>query len=260
MLETLLNSGYPELIVCQKSIDSFETTVFKNEIPNIFSMSILKHLVHNSLDDMTSDYSYILSLFPRNDFIYYFFNMTDHKWVKRLAGISFKYVSTNFKMQIPFDFCEKMFVKNTLFPKFYWRLLSSNFASEKFLTSDLFDDLTFSKKCDNRFSIRVMSKQVIDLPSILKNPHILTPSLKSHMKKIIIHIHGGGFITMSSGSHQSYLRKFVRENDVLLFSIDYPLAPKKKFKQIFDSILKGYLFIKVVLSDFARTNTRNWSF
>jgi acetyl esterase/lipase len=47
--------------------------------------------------------------------------------------------------------------------------------------------------------------------------------------KIIIHIHGGGFVAMSSGSHQNYTRIWANELGIPIFGIDYRLAPKWKF-------------------------------
>jgi len=60
---------------------------------------------------------------------------------------------------------------------------------------------------------------------------------------VILHIHGGGFVAMSSQSHEGYLWKFVNKISCVLFSIDYPLAPKAKYSEIIDCVFKGYLFI-----------------
>jgi len=40
-----------------------------------------------------------------------------------------------------------------------------------------------------------------------------------------MHIHGGGFISMSSSSHQMYTRAWSNDLDCPVFSIDYRLAP-----------------------------------
>lgn len=71
----------------------------------------------------------------------------------------------------------------------------------------------------------------------------ISTETKILFEKVVIHIHGGGFVAMSSESHEMYLRKFVKESKCVVFSIDYPLAPKAKFKQIVDSVFKSYLFI-----------------
>lgn len=57
--------------------------------------------------------------------------------------------------------------------------------------------------------------------------------LKERINKIdeerrgfVIHIHGGGFIAMSSGSHQNYTRMWANDTGVPILSIDYRLSPK----------------------------------
>jgi hormone-sensitive lipase len=57
---------------------------------------------------------------------------------------------------------------------------------------------------------------------------VLTPNKPRH-NSLIIHVHGGGFVSMSSGSHQSYSRLWSNELNIPIFSIDYRLAPKDKF-------------------------------
>lgn len=49
------------------------------------------------------------------------------------------------------------------------------------------------------------------------------------MLKIIFHIHGGGFISMSSFIHQFYIREWANNLKTHIFSIDYGKAPKNPF-------------------------------
>jgi hormone-sensitive lipase len=53
---------------------------------------------------------------------------------------------------------------------------------------------------------------------------ILSPK-RTVAKALVIHVHGGGFVAMSSGSHQSYSRVWANQLGVPVFSIDYRLAP-----------------------------------
>lgn len=48
---------------------------------------------------------------------------------------------------------------------------------------------------------------------------------KGIQNALVIHVHGGGFVSMSSGSHQNYTRVWANELDIPIFSIDYRLAP-----------------------------------
>ena len=61
--------------------------------------------------------------------------------------------------------------------------------------------------------------------------------------KIVIHIHGGGFITMSSGSHQVYTRTWANKLGIPIFSIDYRLAPEHKYPAAVDDVWQAYVWI-----------------
>ncbi|CAK80044.1 unnamed protein product (macronuclear) [Paramecium tetraurelia] len=64
------------------------------------------------------------------------------------------------------------------------------------------------------------------------------------VSNIIIHIHGGGFISQSSFSHQSYTRKWANKLDnAAVFSIDYRLAPEFPFPQALDDCWQYYMWI-----------------
>lgn len=63
-------------------------------------------------------------------------------------------------------------------------------------------------------------------------------------KNIIIHIHGGGFVGLSSMSHQNYIRKWaVSMPDSVVFSIDYRLAPQFTYPTAIDDIWQAYYWI-----------------
>lgn len=54
--------------------------------------------------------------------------------------------------------------------------------------------------------------------------------------KLIIHIHGGGFIAMSSASHQVYTNHWAEDLQVPVFSIDYRLAPAHPYPCALDDV------------------------
>jgi len=60
---------------------------------------------------------------------------------------------------------------------------------------------------------------------------------------IVIHIHGGGFISMSSSSHQSYTRQWANILKKPIFSIDYRLAPQNPFPAAVDDCWQAYNWI-----------------
>ena len=69
---------------------------------------------------------------------------------------------------------------------------------------------------------------------------ILCPTELNNAEKqyseAIFHIHGGGFISMSSNSHQGYTRHWAKDLQVPIFSVDYKLAPKFPYPRALDDV------------------------
>ena len=62
-------------------------------------------------------------------------------------------------------------------------------------------------------------------------------------KELVIHIHGGGFVSMSSSSHQSYTRQWANILQKPVFSIDYRLAPEHPYPAALDDCWQAYNWI-----------------
>lgn len=77
---------------------------------------------------------------------------------------------------------------------------------------------------------------------------------KELFKKIIIHIHGGGFMAMSSTYHETYLRLFANEMERPLFSIDYRLAPQVQFPDPLHDCIRGYFWVKQFVEEVIQTD------
>jgi len=54
----------------------------------------------------------------------------------------------------------------------------------------------------------------------------------------VIHIHGGGWVAMSSFSHQTYTRKWANRlgEDAIIFSIDYRLVPEHPYPNALEDV------------------------
>ena len=57
---------------------------------------------------------------------------------------------------------------------------------------------------------------------------------------IFFHMHGGGFISQTSKSHQTYLRQWARYLNVPIFSIDYSLAPQAPYPRAQEEVFFAY--------------------
>jgi len=66
---------------------------------------------------------------------------------------------------------------------------------------------------------------------------------KTHHYQLVFHIHGGGFVSMSSASHQVYTRKWAKQLGIPVFSIDYRLAPKSPYPDALDDVWQAYNWV-----------------
>lgn len=72
----------------------------------------------------------------------------------------------------------------------------------------------------------------------------LPPKVTNPNNAVILHIHGGGFIAMSSASHQTYTRIWANElGGIPIFSVDYRLAPENKFPDAINDVWQVYYWI-----------------
>jgi hormone-sensitive lipase len=61
--------------------------------------------------------------------------------------------------------------------------------------------------------------------------------------RVIIHFHGGGFVAMSTRSHQIYLRKWARHTNTVIFTVEYRLAPQYKYPAGLDDAWQAYYWL-----------------
>lgn len=91
---------------------------------------------------------------------------------------------------------------------------------------------------EDRVPIRILA----NFPISLSEEAPIHPSPAPH--KAIFHIHGGGFIAMSSRSHQNYTRRWAKEIGAVLFSVDYRLAPEFPFPAALEDVWAAYLWVR----------------
>lgn len=59
---------------------------------------------------------------------------------------------------------------------------------------------------------------------------------------LIFHIHGGGFISMSSRCHENYTRRWAIQTSVPVLSVDYRLAPEFPYPAGLDDVWQAYVW------------------
>jgi acetyl esterase/lipase len=99
-----------------------------------------------------------------------------------------------------------------------------------------------SKSLDVDFSTGVLKNKNKKTVSFFANK---SPTVKKGLEKaVVLHVHGGGFVAMSSGSHQTYTRRWANElAGVPIFSVDYRLAPASIFPAALNDVWQVYLWL-----------------
>lgn len=63
------------------------------------------------------------------------------------------------------------------------------------------------------------------------------------IEEIIVHVHGGGFVGMSSASHMVCTRSWAKKTKVPIFSIDYKVAPEDPYPASIQDCWEAYRWI-----------------
>lgn len=87
---------------------------------------------------------------------------------------------------------------------------------------------------------------------VMKNRPNFLQKIGSYMKfgskpktpeSVILHIHGGGFISQSSYVHQLYTRNWANNLNTAIFSVDYRLAPDYQYPAALDDCYQAYMWM-----------------
>jgi hypothetical protein len=69
---------------------------------------------------------------------------------------------------------------------------------------------------------------------------------------VMFHIHGGGFVAMSSSSHEGYLRRWAVDSGIPIVSMDYRKAPEHKFPISLEECFQAYKWLLKTLPVFCK--------
>eukprot|EP00029_Vermamoeba_vermiformis_P011826 TRINITY_DN662_c0_g1_i1.p1 TRINITY_DN662_c0_g1~~TRINITY_DN662_c0_g1_i1.p1 ORF type:complete len:949 (-),score=206.38 TRINITY_DN662_c0_g1_i1:146-2992(-) len=61
-----------------------------------------------------------------------------------------------------------------------------------------------------------------------------------HELPVVLHFHGGGFLSGNAKSHETYLREWAKASGALIISVDYTLAPDAKYPYALDECYYVY--------------------
>jgi acetyl esterase/lipase len=72
---------------------------------------------------------------------------------------------------------------------------------------------------------------------------VIKDPIECRNRSIIFHIHGGGFVSMSSLSHEPYLRLWAKNTHVPIVSVDYSKAPESKYPVQVEECYSAYKWV-----------------
>lgn len=123
--------------------------------------------------------------------------------------------------------------------------------TETFNTS--FHDHIYPKKPSNLISQPPMAT----IRSSVQVTHTWLPDDQTPtFDTVLIYVHGGGFASMSSASHQNYLRLWANDLMMPIFSIDYRLAPMAQYPCQLNDVVRGYVWILGFIQDVLHVNPK----
>lgn len=115
---------------------------------------------------------------------------------------------------------------------------SINYHSKVFIReSNGTYDYSFKRQHESDIKIRVLSKT-----ELFRSDQKAGEERREY-SQCILHIHGGGFIAMSSASHQCYTREWANQLDTPVFSVDYRLAPEHPYPAATQDVYHAYRFL-----------------
>ena len=99
------------------------------------------------------------------------------------------------------------------------------------------DNIELYRKVDELTNLNTVSKKYYRDFKILNTDVRI---FNENSKKILIYLHGGGFVSGNLNTHSNLCYKLSKELNVCVISIDYKLAPEYKFPyQINDIVIMG---------------------
>ena len=188
--------------------------------------------------------------------------MLDSKYTKPLLSLAMPSIVVNKRIYVP-KLLPRLTTHNILTPED----LSSHLTTPTQATAQSEEDMLGMDPSSRReqqtqqpwqaASATYISHKVKPLPESLVKIRILCPDVlpkdrppgkSSKLKnmnfdRILVDVHGGGFIATSTRCHQTYLRRWANECNLVIFAIDYTLAPEAKYPAVFDDVWQAYYWI-----------------
>ncbi|CAD8106727.1 unnamed protein product [Paramecium sonneborni] len=194
---------------------------------------------------------------PNKNLAFKAWNLGESGFLGKLLPLLFPNITYNNKIYIPYLF--KRLVEDNILQQYKENKINriQNDCGEC-LNTDLPKSAELLSKNKQRIPVRILchqNLQKIQSHSIVQQSLKLIQGVKQ-FDKIIFHIHGGGFVSMSSRSHQTYTRKWAKNLKVPIFSIDYRQAPEYPYPFGLDDCWQAYMFIMNYIDKYFNINPK----
>ena len=148
---------------------------------------------------------------------------------------------------------------NIQFVKSFWSLTEYSFIRDAFpnimfgnCKTKIAKDLIIKSRQDKyviplsgeRVKIKPQNENELNKSEIKCRLIINKIDPSSNTTTILLHCHGGGFVSQSPNSHEVYLRDWSKQlPDIPIISIDYILSPEGKYPQALQQVLDAYIWL-----------------
>ena len=215
------------------------------------AFSMLKNLAYYAINsqkiEMDSDF---IQLEPDLRQVISVWSFGEHPSISRFAEMRHEKVGYNEHIHIP-----------RLFPKITRQSILKEYEEKTFnklqtiqtvvpiIFHTVSDKLTVLKELfvpsKEKVSVRVLSLDSLNIKERIKGGlrSEPAPSKLNDETAIVINIHGGAFVALTSLTHKAYLVKWVKSLKVVHFAIDYRLAPDNPYPDAVDDVWQAYLWI-----------------
>lgn len=221
------------------------------------AFSVLQDLLYYSIRQNKAETQALFQLInPKIEEAFLVWNLVDHPLVAKALDLRVPivghdeviYIQRQFpritKALIMKEYSENTF--NKIQPMDPESLVAPDLGSRQKVLEDLFTEGA------GKIPVRILASDALNLRGenqgffkkvIDKSTKVVAGNADNDDTAIVIHIHGGGFVAMSSQSHKMYVNRWVKDLKLIHFSIDYRLAPQNMYPDALDDVWQAYLWI-----------------
>lgn len=222
-------------------------------------VSGLSGLAYTAQQEKAETRASLLFAQPTLESAFTVWNVPDGKWVKQILKLRLPSIEYDKKIYVPRLF--PLITKDSILKEYQDGTLNDiheNTTIPPDLTDkkeEILKNLFVKPKDSSKVKIRIlapwplviegktlekMKVTLSNLKSKIGFKSTAKPDFSTNINGVIVHIHGGGFVSMSSSSHRNYLIRWAKSLNMVIFSIDYRLAPANQYPEPLDDIWQAY--------------------